>query len=189
MSEVPRDLREAGVAGTASLTPAIARGDPNAMAAFYEAWFDRAFGMARSLTRRDEAFCLDVIQEAMIRVAQGIKPMTTEDDVARWMKRVIHTAALDRLRRDARREARESRITAERPSRSRHELMDQIEWVRGQLAALPPEEAGLLRLRFGMGRSLEHTGAQEGISGNAAHGRIRRALARLRSLAKEGTDD
>ena len=35
--------------GSAHLTGAIARGDQDAFAAFYEIWFDRAFAMARKL--------------------------------------------------------------------------------------------------------------------------------------------
>lgn len=189
MPDQPRDLREAGAAGTAPLTPAIARGDPEAMAAFYEAWFDRAYAMARSLTRRDEAFCLDVVQEAMLKVARKLRPMPTEDDVARWMKRVVHSAALDRLRQEGRRRTRESRAAEGAAATTSDELQDRIEWIRTQLASMPPEDAGLLRLRFWLGRSLAQAGSPTGMTGDAAHGRIRRILTRLRSLAKEGADE
>src|SRR5690606_3993650 len=49
-------------------TSAIARGDTEAFAQFYEIWFDRLVHMTRSITGRDESFCLDVTQDAMLRI-------------------------------------------------------------------------------------------------------------------------
>jgi RNA polymerase sigma factor (sigma-70 family) len=160
------------------------------MAAFYGAWFGRAYALARSITRRDESFCLDVVQEAMMRVARKMRPLKTEDDVARWMVRVIHTSALDLLRQESRRAGRESRRGASgHPERSGTDARERIAWVRARLAELPPEDAGLLRLRFWWGRTLDAAGDGEGMSGDAAHGRIRRVLSRLRALAKERGDE
>jgi len=42
------------------VTAAIRRGDPEAFAVLYDAWFDRAYAIARTLTRRDESSCLDI---------------------------------------------------------------------------------------------------------------------------------
>ncbi len=173
------------------LTRAIARGDGDALSSFYRAWFDRVYGMARSLTRRDESFCLDVVQEAMLRVARSMRAMRSEDEVARWMTRVVHTAALDLLRRESRRAAREQR-SAEAASAGapptgdeRAEAAERIAWVRARLAELSAQESGLLGLRIGRGASLDRAGASEGMTGDAAHGRVRRAVARLRAMAKE----
>lgn len=171
------------------LTRAIARGDGDALAAFYRAWFDRVYATARSLTRRDESFCLDVVQEAMLRVVKSMRAMRSEEDVARWMTRVVHTAALDLLRRESRRVVREKRaagVEGATPAGSeRAEVEERIVWVRARLAELPEEEAGLLGQRIAQGVSLDRAGASEGLTGDAAHGRVRRALARLRAMAKE----
>src|SRR5690606_20630028 len=93
-------------------TSAIARGDAEAFAQFYEVWFDRMVLMARSVTGRDESFCLDVTQDAMLRIVRSMRPMATEDDLRRWLLRIVHTAALDRLRSEDRRRRRE-RIAGE----------------------------------------------------------------------------
>ncbi len=171
------------------LTRAIARGDGDALAAFYRAWFDRVYALARSLTRRDESFCLDVVQEAMLRVVKSMRAMRSEDDVVRWMTRVVHTAALDLLRRESRRAARELRAAGRRVEApggdERAEAAERIAWVRARLAELPAEESGLLGLRIGRGASLDRAGASEGVTGDAVHGRVRRAVARLRAMAKE----
>ena len=58
------------VTPTAPLTALIARGDERAFATFYELWFDRALALARSISRRDESFCLDVVQDCMLRVVR-----------------------------------------------------------------------------------------------------------------------
>jgi hypothetical protein len=44
-------------------------------------------------------------------------------------------------------------------------------------------------LKIAGNRTLDAAGAAAGISGDAAHGRIRRAVERLRSWAKEWSDE
>ncbi len=170
------------------LTGAMARGDRAALAEFYSLWFDRAYSLARTLTRRDEAFCLDAVQEAMLRVVRSVRPMRSWADLDRWMVRVLHTTALDLLRRESRRAAREARHRVSGEDRSA-ELLERIEWVRARLAELPASEGWLLWLRLARGRTLEQAGAAANVSGDAAHGRIRRALSRLRAAEKgDGRD-
>lgn len=175
-------------ASVRAMTSAIARGDRDALGAFYEAWFDRAYALARSITRRDEAFCLDVVQEAMLRVVRSMRGMGSQGELERWMTRVVHTAALDLLRRESRRTRRErarSEADAGQDAAGVAELAERIAWVRARLAELPGEDGALLRARLMDGKTLDGAGAAAGISGDAAHGRVRRALRRLRELGKE----
>jgi RNA polymerase sigma-70 factor (ECF subfamily) len=175
------------------VTAAIQRGDPEAFAVLYQAWFDRAYSMARSLTRRDESFCLDVVQDAMMRAVRSLRAMPDGAALRRWMAHVVRTAAIDRLRRDARRLRREARggprISAAADAAAAAELEEQVAWLRGAVAGLPETERALLAERFDRGRTLEEAGASVGLTGNAAHGRIRRALARLRSAARKAFGD
>src|SRR5262245_11860434 len=69
---------ERAPSATARLTLAIRAGDAGAFATLYEAWFDRALALARSLTRRDESFCLDVVQDAMMRVVRALPRLEDE---------------------------------------------------------------------------------------------------------------
>jgi RNA polymerase sigma-70 factor, ECF subfamily len=171
------------------VTAAIARGDPEAFAVLYEAWFDRAYSMARALTRRDESFCLDVVQDAMVRAVRSLRAMPDGASLARWMACVVRTVSIDRLRREARRLRREARhgtpVAGSADATTAAELEEQVDWLRGALAGLPEVERTLLAERFDRGRTLEEAGASLGLTGNAAHGRIRRALERLRRAAKE----
>ena len=149
-------------------------------------WFDRAVGLARRLTGRDESFCLDVVQEAMLKVARKARAVGGDAEAEAWMTRVVHTAALDLLRRESRRAGRErGRASGGAAAGDGVVLGERIEWLRAEVARLEVADRALLAARFGKGRTLEEAGASAGMSGAAAHGRIRRAIARLRESAKE----
>lgn len=182
------------VSDLAALSRGIAAGDERALAALHELWFERAVRLAGSVLRRagpaagGEEACLDVVQEAFVRVAKGMRAMDSGAEVERWMVRVIKSAALDHLRREERRVRREERRArrAGMPvgdAAASAELAERVRWVRERLGELSEEERVLLGLRFGAERTLEEAGAAAGISGDAAHGKIRRALKRLREAA------
>jgi len=184
--------RPPGGAPTYPLTAAIAAGDERAFGAFYEAWFDRAYALARSISRRDEAFCLDVVQDAMLRVVRAMKPLPDEAAVTHWMGRVLYTTALDHLRGEARRRRREERVGAEAAARvvgpedaaAEREQDARVRWLERQLTELSGADRLLVTERFQHGRTLEAAGAAAGITGNAAHGRLRRIVERLRAAAR-----
>jgi len=174
------------------LTAAIAAGDNEALGRFYEAWFDRAYFLVRTLTRRDEAFCLDVVQDAFLRVVRSLRPMACSASLDRWMARVVHTTALDHIRREARRSRHEALAGAARAGATETDtaertvlLDEQVRWLEARLAELEEGERTLLIGRFAEGKTLSAVGKAAGVSGNAAHGRLRRLLARLRVLARE----
>lgn len=174
-----------------AMTRAIARGDPDAFARFYEVWFDRAYKLVRGATRRDEAFCLDVVQDAMLRVVRSLRPTRGRQELSRWFARVVYTTALDHLRRETRRNRHEKNIAAT-ARRSRDdagllevvELEEQQRWLEERLAELQPTDKALLRLRFFDAKTLREAGAAVGLSSHAARGRIERTLRRLRAAAR-----
>jgi RNA polymerase sigma factor (sigma-70 family) len=169
-------------------TTAISRGDRAAFAVFYQAWFDRCYALARSLTGRDESFCLDVVQDAMLRVIRSLKPLPSHAELSGWMTRVVHSAALDLLRRESRRLRRE----AGRGSATRERLTasdERVAWLMARLRELPGGDASLLVQRIAQDRTLDAVGAAAGISGDAVHGRVRRAVDRLKKWAKESSLD
>lgn len=176
---------------SAQLTRAIAQGDPAAFAAFYDLWFDRAYALARSITGRDESFCLDVVQDCMLRVVKSMRALQDESAVAGWMSRALFTVAVDHLRRDWRRLRREQKAAALAPTTTEEtpalqlEIAERNGWLAARLAEMSEADRSLLLERFAAGRTLQAAGAKLGISGDAAHGRIRRLLGRLRRAAKE----
>ena len=90
-------------------TTAIARGDTKAFSVFYEERFEQLYRLARRLSGRDEAFCLDVVQDAMIRIMKSMRPIDTAVQLDRWLRAVVLSVIRDRLRRETRMQRRERR--------------------------------------------------------------------------------
>jgi RNA polymerase sigma factor (sigma-70 family) len=168
----------------------IAAGDEAAFAAFYAAWFAPTLALARAACRRDEGFCLDVVQDVMMTVANKMPALATGAAVGAWMSRTVRRSAIDRLRSEARRHRREldSREGAPGlPTEPWHELAghEQRVWLQACLDELPVGDQALLAARFGGAMSVTDAGAELGLSADAAHGRLRRVLERLRRRAAE----
>lgn len=176
-------VETAAADGTEGLTAAIGRGDEAAFERFYRAWFGAVCGMAAGLTGRDEAFCLDVAQETMLKAARAIPTLPTRAALSAWLERTAHRSALDLLRAERRRRARES----SRGAAANDPVSDErIEWLRRRLAELPREDRELLGLRFFGAGSLRRVAAAMGGTEDAAHGRVRRVIRRLRAMWTEG---
>ncbi|MFN0134360.1 MAG: RNA polymerase sigma factor [Phycisphaerales bacterium] len=167
------------------LSLGVSRGQPAALEALYRDWFPWMLAAARRLGSLDESSALDVVQDATIRLARSMPALRTHAELERWMIRLMHTTTLDLLRRRARRWRRER---DPRPA-PRKPIDDRIDRLALALAALPPEDRSLLGLRFALGRSLDASGAALGTTGDAAHGRLRRILHRLRPAAQEPDHD
>lgn len=167
------------------LTRAIRAGDTDAFAALYDATFDLMLAQARRCTGRDEAFCLDVVQDACIRIIKSIRPLPTRRALERWLGVVVRSCAYDRLRSECRRRRRE----LERPAhdvrdKSMIEQSDDREqlliWLGAQMRALPDADLRLLSWRYRMGWTLERIGRALRISPGAVDGRLTRLLRQFR---------
>jgi len=164
---------------THDLTRAIAAGDRQAFARFYEEWFDRIFAIARSSTRRDESFCLDVTQDVFLKAIRAMKPLDSHHHLAAWLHRTTLRAAFDRIRAERRAIARHQRresLPATAPTDH-----DELQSLRNQLAALDASTASLLNARYRLGWTLDRIGAAFGLKPGAVDGRLRRATTRLSS--------
>lgn len=171
------------------VTRAIGAGDRAALSAFYETWFDRAFSMATRFTGRDEAFCLDVAQEAMLRAAGSIPALATWVDVERWVARVVYTSALDQLKAQRRRAVRERAAAGSEKWSSPQasaELRDELAQLLARVSALSEEDSQALGLRYGRGLTHRASASASGGTIGALHGRVRRVLAMLRGNKDTG---
>ncbi|MCC6970384.1 MAG: sigma-70 family RNA polymerase sigma factor [Phycisphaerales bacterium] len=175
----------------------IRAGDPAALTDFYQHWFDRSVAIVRARTGRDDSFALDVVQDAMIRVARSTPKLDSDADLSRWMIRVLTTCSLDRLKQESREAARRrvARNTASDTSVgcemqgndcSRPNIHESMEGLRRHLGELRPEQRAALSLRFWFRRSLAAIGRALSISDDAAHGKLR---ASLRSLQRASQGD
>lgn len=184
-----KHLPEVQAASGHALTGRIAAGDEAAFAEFYEVWFASTLLLARAISRRDEPWCLDVVQDVMMIVVRKIPALATEEALRAWMTRTVMNAVTDRTRSETRRRRREE-VVAEKADTVREPWLDlcdqeRLSWLTASVADLPDAEQALLQARFGGTTTVAQEAAVLGISSDAAHGRLRRALDKLRQKAAE----
>jgi RNA polymerase sigma-70 factor (ECF subfamily) len=168
------------------LTGAIASGDPEAFARLYRAKFPHVFAVARKVTGFDEDSCLDVVQDAMMRVIRYMRSFDDEGALNKWLARVTRSVAIDHLRRERRRRIREC-VAVDRTVHGApddvQEIQERLEWVRRELHGLDRATVEMIELRFRAGLTLASIGQRLGLGAGAVHGRLNRAIARLRQRA------
>lgn len=160
----------------------------DAFGRLYDWKFDLVFCVIRAKTGADEATCLDLVQETMMRVIRHIKPMPTEAALDSWLTRVAVTTAYDHYRGERRRRRREAVAAGcERSEPASHDV--RLDSLRAAISELDPAAFDLLILRFSAGLTLERIGQRIGLKAGAADGRIRRLIQRLRERVQEDSDD
>lgn len=191
LSDSPDARAEIAVISDADVlrqTRGIRRQDPASITEFYEHWFDWSLATARALTRKDESFCLDVVQDTMLRVIRAIPELDTAAAMRCWLSRTICNLAIDRIRRDDRRSIRERRAeNPSAPSASSDHLAqaESLAWLNARLVELDAEDGALLSHRFAHDRTFRSIADSSGRTEDATHGRIRRVLHALRLKGKE----
>jgi RNA polymerase sigma-70 factor (ECF subfamily) len=171
-----------------AVTTAVAAGEPAAVAAFYRAHFPLLFTVARRATGRDEAVCLDVVQEATLRIVRTIRPIGSAGQLRAWLRLVVRTTAYDHLRAEGRRRRHEVAVVV---GSSEPEVADdeQRAWLADQLAQLDPTLVRLIDLRYEQRWTLARIAAVVGLPVGTVDGRLRRAIGQLRRAATEAFDD
>ena len=170
-------------AATAVLCAKIRAGDEAAFRAFYEAWFARALATARRMTGRDEAFCMDVVQDAMMKVVGRLPAIETAAGMESWMMTTLRRSAVDRLRSEMRRAARERVRGVEEAGLVERQELDELATVLRELGA---DEREVLELRFARGLATNVIAGLLATTTNAVQGRVRRILAKLSGIGENG---
>lgn len=164
------------------------RGEEPAIEQFYRRFFDRLYGLARKASHRDESFCLDVVQDAMLRIVRTIRPIETEAQLLAWLKLVIQSVCYDALRREQRRQAREA-AAARAASPPDPAAAEHLADLRRALLTQDPALVRMIELRYLHGWTLARVARLFDLRTGAVDGRIRRALARIRQHAAEVCND
>jgi RNA polymerase sigma factor (sigma-70 family) len=178
------------------LTAAMAAGDEGAVETFYRRYFDWLYAQARRAARgRDDAFCLDVVQDAVLRVIRTVRGgCASEAQFRGWLRLVVQTSAYDRLRSERRTQRRELVAAAMRDETvlsgcDEVDDADQIGHLRAQIARLDPVLVTMIEMRFERRWTLRRIARAMGMSIGSVDGRLRRALARLREQSSVDCDD
>jgi RNA polymerase sigma factor (sigma-70 family) len=176
----------------AAMTAAMAAGDERSIELFYRRYFDRLYGMARRAGGRDEAFCLDVVQESVLRVLRNVRRVSEEAQLVAWLGLVVRTTAYDLLKSENRRRRREAVVAvgADAVVTTSESDEERIAWLGRQIARMDPAVVRAIDLRYSRGWTLARVANALGISIGSVDGRLRRALHTLRSMAlAEEVDD
>lgn len=169
------------------LTAAVAAGDPLAVEVFYRRYFKWLYRQAASVTGRDEAFCLDVVQESVLRILRTIRAVESEAQLATWLRLVVRTTAYDMFRGERRRQNRERALPGRQPAERADEEM--LLALRRQLDQVDRQIALMIDLRYTRGWTLSQIAERLGLTTGTVDGRLRRALRRLRGCLEEVHDE
>ena len=179
------------------LTRQIAsHGYETAFTKYYETFFDTMFATVKRTTGCDEATCLDIVQDAMVKAIRKMKPMQSRDQTAAWTVVVAKTTAYDYLRSENRR--KQLTNTSSVVPLDREALADvevglesaaRLAWAEEQLQHLPADLKSMVDLKYRMGWTLKQIANKFGLKTGAVDGQIRRAIERLKSQAAKEFDD
>jgi RNA polymerase sigma factor (sigma-70 family) len=178
-------VRESADKLAGAMTSAMASGDEKAVELFHRSYFDLLYRAARRATGRDESFCLDVVQESLMRILRTVQRVDSEAQLAAWLWLVVRTTAYDLLRSESRRRRREASVAAGAIDIDSRELAaaeedERLAWLRNQIHQLDAKIILAIDLRYRRGWSLGRVAQALGVSIGTVDGRLRRALAKLR---------
>ena len=166
-------------------------GDRVELARYYESFFPLMFQEVKRLSGRDEATCLDIVQDAMIKAIRCMKPMDSESELRAWSNAVVRTTAYDWLRKHGPASGDFASMERETSSESLRGgepdwvlAQARLRWVEEELQTLPRELQSMISMRYRLGWSLKKIASQFGMKTGAVDGRMRRAIEKLRSKAE-----
>ncbi|HLI43764.1 MAG TPA: sigma-70 family RNA polymerase sigma factor [Acidimicrobiales bacterium] len=182
MSDVPTDLAETS---DASLVIAVGRWQEVALAELYRRHAGAVYGLARRLLR-DERLAEEVTQEVFVRLWQAPDRFDpARGSLRSYLLSVTHGRAVDLLRSESSRRAREDRAaaTAEASYDLEHEMMDLLtaERVREAVASLPHAEQEVIELAYFGGHTYREVARITNTPEGTTKTRIRSGMRRLQA--------
>lgn len=179
---VPDGLDDAAVA---ALTARMAAGDAFA----YEALFRHRCGFveseaSRRLSRRRD-LADDVAQDAWLRVARCPRACPGIASLDAWLRSIVRSAAVDLLRSELARTAREREAAMSRDEAVAFlqdlEMLEEVRRETADIAGLSAEDRSIFELQVRTGATMERLAGWLGIGRAALDSRLRRAAERARA--------
>lgn len=134
---------------------------------------------------RSQQIAEDIAQSAFLDLARNIHRLKPDTVVSAWLYHVAHRTAVDAVRRETRREAREQ-VAADMSALDSHPDPARPDWrqieplLDDEMAGLPEADRVAILLRFFEGKTFNEVGRAIGLSDDAAQKRVSRALDKLR---------
>ncbi len=159
----------------ARVTRAVRSGSREALAEIYDRCAEGIVNAIARITRRDESFALDCLQEMFMRLAANPPIVDAHAALLVWMQVTALNVARTTIVAESRRERRErSRLLGTPAADSADEAVESL------LARLDAEEVALLRLRHVEGMRVKAIARALGATPHAVESALRRIVARLR---------
>lgn len=175
------------------ITQAIADGDRDALATFYEQRFNVVLGMARRHVGIDEHLALDIVQDTMMRFIHHRPVFNDGRALDAWLGRTVRHVTIDIIRAERRRRRRElataESIASAASTEPRAAPRPDIDWLRDELERLDELSRDLLEDRYRFGHTLSRVSERLGVTVSTVHARLNRTLESLRRRASEIADE
>lgn len=182
-------------AGDAALIGRFLRGDAKAFELLVSRHTRYAGAVAMGVVC-DYHAALDVVQEAFVKVLQGLGELEDPERFQPWLRHVVRSTALDHLRRrkvtgrsaEALPGQDEESDPLPAPGLQPEDLLEQAELraqVREEIAALPESQREIVYLKYLEGMSYEEIAEATGLTVNTIESRLFRARASLRKRLVE----
>ncbi|MBL8929014.1 MAG: sigma-70 family RNA polymerase sigma factor [Kineosporiaceae bacterium] len=175
-------------ASDALLVARLAAGDDHALAEVYDACAASVYAVALRVVREVSA-AQDVVQEVFVQLWTGPERYDAAAAPLRTYLMVLaRSRALDAVRADARRAARQERhhrLSADAPPPPPDDEVaarEAARLVREAVRALPDDQRRLVELAYFQGNSYREAAAALGVPEGTAKSRLRAALASLERL-------
>ena len=191
---MPRSGAEAGVgslpADDAALVARVAAGDETALGRVFDRYGSLVFGLAQRVTR-SAAAAEEITQEVFVFFWEHPDRFDAgRGSLRAFLGSIAHRRAVDVVRREVRRTAREDRVAGD-PSTDdagvidvadRAAATDVAARVRAAVAELPADQRQAIELAYFDGCTFREVATRLGIPEGTAKSRLRLALAKLANL-------
>jgi len=161
----------------ARVTRAVHSGSREALAEIYDRCAEDVVASIERVTRRDEAFALDCLQEMFMRLAAHPPTVDSHAALLAWMRVAALNVARNMIVSEQRRLRREGAFASAPAERARDERRESLDAI---LRQLDEDERTLVRLRHVEGMRIKAIAQAIGATPQAIESAIRRAMARLR---------
>ena len=171
-----------------SLVARIAVGDDRALQVIYERYSPMVYGLARRVTA-STAYAEEITQEVFVYMWQNPDRFDPERGTLRaFLGALAHRRAVDEVRRNTRRTAREDRVGSDATTLESLEIGDDFERtqtaerVRAAVSSLPEQQREAVLLAYFGGCTFRQVAERLGIPEGTAKSRLRLGLGKLAVL-------